>query len=82
LLISKPSAGIIKTWLAEKENLPFVQEDICDRKLVAKLLVEQNINTTTPLFAKSNIDRLIFVPSIFYLFTVIENTHGQFTCDH
>jgi len=61
--------------VAEKENFRFVQGDICDRSLVDKLLLEENIDTIAHFAAESHVDRSITGPAAF----VQTNVVGTFT---
>ena len=58
-----------------KENFRFVQGDICDRSLVDKLLLEENIDTIAHFAAESHVDRSITGPAAF----VQTNVVGTFT---
>src|SRR5512140_859171 len=58
-----------------KENFRFVQGDICDRSLIDKLLVEENIDTIAHFAAESHVDRSITGPAAF----VQTNVVGTFT---
>lgn len=56
-------------------NLRFVQGDICDRNLVAQLLLEEDIDTIAHFAAESHVDRSILGPGAF----VQTNVVGTFT---
>jgi dTDP-glucose 4,6-dehydratase len=61
--------------VADRENFRFVQGDICDRSLVDKLLLEENIDTVAHFAAESHVDRSITGPAAF----VQTNVVGTFT---
>ena len=61
--------------LADKTLHHFVQGDICDRPLIAKLLEQQQIDTIVHFAAESHVDRSISGPSEFIQTNVI----GTFT---
>ncbi|VEP18535.1 dTDP-glucose 4,6-dehydratase [Hyella patelloides LEGE 07179] len=61
--------------LEQTANLRFVEGDICDRDLVDKLLVEENIDTIAHFAAESHVDRSILGPGAF----VQTNVVGTFT---
>ncbi|MDG1818267.1 MAG: dTDP-glucose 4,6-dehydratase [Porticoccaceae bacterium] len=61
--------------LADKTRHHFVQGDICDRPLIAKLLEQQQIDTIVHFAAESHVDRSISGPSEFIQTNVI----GTFT---
>ena len=63
------------TSVASKANFRFVQGDICDRSLVEKLLLEENIDTIAHFAAESHVDRSITGPAAF----VQTNVVGTFT---
>jgi dTDP-glucose 4,6-dehydratase len=61
--------------LEQTANLRFVRGDICDRSLVDRILVEENIDTIAHLAAESHVDRSILGPGAF----VQTNVVGTFT---
>ena len=61
--------------LESRENLRFVQGDICDRALVDDLLKTENIDTVAHFAAESHVDRSILGPAAF----VQTNVVGTFT---
>lgn len=64
--------------LAEVKNHPhfsFIHGNICDRALVDKILIEENITTIIHFAAESHVDRSILTPSAFIQTNVI----GTFT---
>ncbi|MFM6485043.1 MAG: dTDP-glucose 4,6-dehydratase [Dolichospermum sp.] len=63
------------TSLESKANFRFVQGNICDRSLVEKLLLEENIDTIAHFAAESHVDRSITGPAAF----VQTNVVGTFT---
>jgi dTDP-glucose 4,6-dehydratase len=66
-----PNLDLVK----EHENFRFVQGDICDRTLVDRLLVTENIDTIAHFAAESHVDRSILSPGAF----VQTNVVGTFT---
>jgi dTDP-glucose 4,6-dehydratase len=61
--------------LEKTANLRFIQGDICDRSLVDRILIEENIDTIAHLAAESHVDRSILGPGAF----VQTNVVGTFT---
>jgi dTDP-glucose 4,6-dehydratase len=59
----------------DSSNLRFVQGDVLDTSLVARLLVEEKIETIVHFAAESHVDRSIHGPDAF-LKTNIEGTHS------
>lgn len=59
----------------EKENFRFVRGNICDRPLVDKLLLAENIDIIAHFAAESHVDRSIIEPSAF----IQTNLVGTFT---
>ncbi len=61
--------------LAENPNFCFVQGNICDRALVDKLLISENIEIIVHFAAESHVDRSILQPASF----IQTNLVGTFT---
>jgi dTDP-glucose 4,6-dehydratase len=61
--------------LEQTANLRFVLGDICDRNLVDRILLEENIDTIAHFAAESHVDRSILGPGAF----VQTNVVGTFT---
>ena len=61
--------------LKDRNNLRFLQGDICDRALVDELFASENIDTVAHFAAESHVDRSILGPGAF----VQTNVVGTFT---
>jgi dTDP-glucose 4,6-dehydratase len=61
--------------LEQTANLRFVRGDICDRSLVDRILIEENIDIIAHFAAESHVDRSILGPGAF----VQTNVVGTFT---
>jgi len=88
LLRTEPAVSIINldalTYAANPDNLrdlpdpgryAFVQGDICDRKLVDRVLAEREVSVVVHFAAESHVDRSIHEPDMF----VRTNVVGTFT---
>lgn len=59
----------------DNDNFEFVQGDICDQRLVEKLLRDKDLNTVVHFAAESHVDRSIAGPDVFIETNVI-GTHS------